>query len=476
MVLICKTAFTEEDLYNKAYFTKYFNNLALSDFQKWAIKSIVDGDNVLITAHTGSGKTLPAEFAIQHLISKGKKVIYTTPIKALSNQKLFDFRRKFPTISFGILTGDCKDNPEADVLIMTTEILRNTLFNKKINEEGKNETKAPLMFEMDFNTELGAVIFDEVHYINDPERGSVWEQSILMTPPQVQLVMLSATIDKPEVFASWIETEKNNQAIQANIPGKKMYLTPTYERVVPLTHYMWLSIHSNTFHSAKKTPYEQKLNDLYKTPIVISNSAGVFNDINYHKVNDVLDFINKKNTYTKRQFVLDELITYLNVNGMLPAICFVFSRKHVELAAKEITKCLFEKDSGISAMIEKECRHIIMSKLPNYKEYTTLPEYLELVALLEKGIAIHHAGMIPVLREMVELLFEKGFIKLLFATETFAVGINMPTKTVIFSGLTKYNGSTMRYLYPSEYIQMAGRAGRRGIDAIGHVIHWRYRH
>ena len=471
MVLICKTAFTEEDLYNKAYFTKYFNNLALSDFQKWAIKSIVDGDNVLITAHTGSGKTLPAEFAIQHLISKGKKVIYTTPIKALSNQKLFDFRRKFPTISFGILTGDCKDNPEADVLIMTTEILRNTLFNKKINEEGKNETKAPLMFEMDFNTELGAVIFDEVHYINDPERGSVWEQSILMTPPQVQLVMLSATIDKPEVFASWIETEKNNQAIQATIPEKKMYLTPTYERVVPLTHYMWLSIHSNTFHTAKKTPYEQKLNDLYKTPILISNSAGVFNDINYHKVNDVLDFINKKNTYTKRQFVLDELITYLNVNGMLPAICFVFSRKHVELAAKEITKCLFEKDSGIPAMIEKECRHIIMSKLPNYKEYTTLPEYLELVALLEKGIAIHHAGMIPVLREMVELLFEKGFIKLLFATETFAVGINMPTKTVIFSGLTKYNGSTMRYLYPSEYIQMAGRAGRRGIDAIGHVIH-----
>jgi len=471
MVIICKTTFTEEDLYNEEYFTKYFNNLSLSDFQKWAIKSIVDGDNVLITAHTGSGKTLPAEFAIQHLISKGKKVIYTTPIKALSNQKLFDFRRKFPTISFGILTGDCKDNPEADVLIMTTEILRNTLFNKKINEESNNETKAPLMFEMDFNTELGAVIFDEVHYINDPDRGSVWEQSILMTPAQVQLVMLSATIDKPEVFASWIEDEKNKQATQANIQGKKMYLTPTYERVVPLTHYMWLSIHSNTFHSAKKTPYEQKLNDLYKTPIVISNSAGVFNDINYHKVNDVLDFINKKNTYTKRQFVLDELITYLNNNGMLPAICFVFSRKHVELAAKEITKCLFEKDSGIPAIIEKECRHIIMSKLTNYKEYINLPEYLELVALLEKGIAIHHAGMIPVLREMVELLFEKGFIKLLFATETFAVGINMPTKSVIFSGLTKYNGSTMRYLYPSEYIQMAGRAGRRGIDDIGHVIH-----
>jgi superfamily II RNA helicase len=471
MVIICKNAFTEETLYNEYYFKKYFNNLILSDFQKWAIKSIVDGDNVLITAHTGSGKTLPAEFAIQHLISKGKKIIYTTPIKALSNQKLFDFRRKFPTISFGILTGDSKDNPQADVLIMTTEILRNTLFNKKINEEGKNEIKTPLMFEMDFNNDLGAVIFDEVHYINDPDRGSVWEQSILMTPPQVQLIMLSATIDKPDIFASWIEDEKNKQSLQANILEKKMYLTSTYERVVPLTHYMWLSIHSSTFNSAKKTPYEQKLIDLYKRPIVISNSNGVFNDINYYKVHNVLDFISKQKVHTKRQFILNELITYLNVNEMLPAICFVFSRKHVELAAKEINKCLFEKDSGIPAIIEKECRHIIMSKLKNYKEYTNLPEYLELVALLEKGIAIHHAGMIPVLREMVELIFEKGYIKLLFATETFAVGINMPTKTVIFSGLTKHNGVSMRYLFPSEYIQMAGRAGRRGIDTIGHVIH-----
>lgn len=479
MVINCsKTLFDENNNlstdknvdYQNTYFNPYYENFSLSEFQKWAIKSIVDGDNVLITAHTGSGKTLPAEFTIQYLVSQGKKVIYTTPIKALSNQKLFDFRRKFPDISFGILTGDSKDNPEADVLIMTTEILRNTLFNKKMNEND-NPVKTPLLFEMNFNNELGAVIFDEVHYINDTERGSVWEQSILLLPPQVQLVLLSATIDKPELFASWIEEEKKNQAEEMNIRVKKMYLTTTNERVVPLTHYMWLSLHSNIFHAAKKTPYEQKCIDLHKKPIVISTSNGVFNDINYHKVNDVLEFINKKNSYIKRQFVLNELIGYLKINEMLPAICFIFSRKNVEYAAKELGMSLFEKDSGIPEIIEKECRHIIMSKLPNYHEYINLPEYLELISLLEKGIAIHHAGMIPVLREMVELLFEKGFIKLLFATETFAVGINMPTKTVIFTGISKFNGNTMRLLHPHEYTQMAGRAGRRGIDTIGYVIH-----
>ena len=462
--------------------TSFKQNIILSDFQKWAIKAITEDDNVLITAHTGSGKTLPAEFAIHYIVNVlKKKVIYTTPIKALSNQKLFEFRKKYPTISFGILTGDCKDNPEADVLIMTTEILRNTLFHRQINETATNNTSIPLMFEMDFELELKAVIFDEVHYINDPERGSVWEQSILLLPPHVQLILLSATIDKPELFASWIETEKNKQLLYNNNGNntndtklKKMYLTSTNERVVPLTHYMWLSMNSNIFNAAKKhPPYENTLLNLYKKPIIIADSAGSFNDVNYHKVKDALNFIQTKCPTTRihRQFILNELVNYLNMNNMLPAICFVFSRKHVEMAAKEINTSLFEKDSNIHSLISKECRHIISSKIVNYKEYLELPEYVELLALLEKGIAIHHAGMIPVLREMVELLFDKGYIKLLFATETFAVGINMPTKTVIFSGLTKYNGTTMRLLFPHEYTQMAGRAGRRGIDTVGNVIH-----
>ena len=452
--------------------------LMLSDFQKWAIKAIVEGDNVLITAHTGSGKTLPAEFAINYFVKQKKKVIYASPIKALSNQKLYDMRRKFPHISFGILTGDCKDNPEADVLIMTTEILRNTLLNKKIKN---NQPGTPLLFEMDFENELAMVVFDEVHYINDAERGSVWEQAILMLPPQVQLLMLSATIDRPEDFAGWIEAEKTKQVqaqqvqaqqVQAQpLKVKKMYLAPTYTRIVPLTHYMWLSTNEGTLKKAAKTPYEKKIEDLRRQPIMIASSAGTFQEPNYYKMKDVLDYLSKNNTYIKRQFVLSDLLRHLKSQDMLPAICFVFSRKHVEQAATEISFSLFEAESGLPALVERECRHILASKLPNYQEYLDLPEYKTIVGLLEKGIAIHHAGIIPVLREMVELLFEKGFIRLLIATETFAVGLNMPTKTVIFAGLTKYNGSTMRLLYPHEYTQMAGRAGRRGIDTVGHVFH-----
>ena len=486
MVIICNTPF---DTSNEDYKTHFdsFAPIELSAFQKWAIKAIVDNDNVLVTAHTGSGKTLPAEFAIQYFTQKKKKVIYASPIKALSNQKLYDFRRKFPNISFGILTGDCKDNPDADVLIMTTEILRNTLFRTTPSVVGEHSfaqnsdpgspanltygVAPPLLFTMDFEHDLGAVIFDEVHYINDVERGSVWEQSILLLPPQVQLIMLSATIDKPEGFAGWIETEKRRQAVERNVPIKQMVLAPTYERVVPLTHYMWLSMPSKTFKRAKDTPIEKNLPALHNIPIVIAESNGTYNEKNYQRVQNVLNFMANNDIYCKRQHVLDELLRYLNKNDMLPAICFIFSRKHVEQTAKEISFSLFEENSPLPGLVEHECRHILAAKLPNYQEYMELQEFKDIVLLLQKGIAIHHAGIMPVLREMVELLFEKGFIKLLCATETFAVGINMPTKTVIFAGLTKFNGTTMRQLYPHEYTQMAGRAGRRGLDTIGHVIH-----
>jgi superfamily II RNA helicase len=500
MVIVCSQSYPVNDaLMIVDGYMRPGIRIMLSDFQKWAIKAIVEGDNVLITAHTGSGKTLPAEFAINYFVKQKKKVIYASPIKALSNQKLYDMRKKFPHISFGILTGDCKDNPEADVLIMTTEILRNTLLNQKINAKNK-QTKCkgacachplplPLLFEMDFEHELAAVVFDEVHYINDAERGSVWEQAILMLPPQVQLVMLSATIDRPQDFAGWIECEKAKQVcaqepgeVCAQEPGevcaqepprvKKMYLASTSTRIVPLTHYMWLSVNEGVLKKAAKTPYEKKIEHLRGVPVPLATSDGIYKEENYYKMKDVLDYLSKNNTYIKRPFVLNDLLRYLKGQEMLPAICFVFSRKHVEQAAAEISFSLFgEADSGLSTAVERECRHILATKLPNYHEYLELPEYKMIVGLLEKGIAIHHAGIIPVLREMVELLFEKGFIRLLLATETFAVGLNMPTKTVIFAGLTKFNGSIMRLLYPHEYTQMAGRAGRRGLDTIGHVFH-----
>lgn len=480
MVILCDKYDSSNNVFIENDIIQQFipSNIVLSDFQKWAIQSITEGNNVLITAHTGSGKTLPAEFAIQYFTSIGKKVIYASPIKALSNQKLYDMRRKFPHISFGLLTGDSKDNPQADVLIMTTEILRNTLLNKQINQtnvissnESTEKKELPLLFEMDFDTELAAVVFDEVHYINDPERGSVWEQSILMLPPQVQLILLSATIDRPEEFANWIQTEKHKQSQEHSLTTKQMYLASTNHRVVPLTHYMWLAINEVSYKKTARTPYEMKIENMRGTPIKIASSDGLFNEENYYKMKDVLDYMYKNKTYAKRQFVLENLLRFLKSKEMLPAICFVFSRKNVEQAAKEISFSLFDKDSMMPSLVENECRHILQSKLPNYKEYMELSEYTTIIELLKKGIAIHHAGIIPVLREMVELLFEKGYIKLLIATETFAVGLNMPTKTVIFAGINKFNGTTMRLLFPHEYTQMAGRAGRRGLDTIGYIFH-----
>tara|TARA_Y100000591_G_scaffold66045_2_gene54636 strand:+ start:6113 stop:8650 length:2538 start_codon:yes stop_codon:yes gene_type:complete len=467
MVIHCTQSFVDSDQKYTEYFNKY--PYPLSDFQKWAIYAIINGHHSLITAHTGSGKTLPAEFAIEYFKSKGKKVIYTGPIKALCNQKLYDFKQKFPNISFGILTGDIKDNPEADVLIMTTEILRNTLFNKKINNRNSDSKPIELQFDLDIESELGAVVFDEVHYIGDTDRGSVWEQSILLLPPQIQLIMLSATIEKPEIFAKWLETEKNKGVNSENY--KQLYMTTTYQRVVPLTHYLWSTCPSSVIQSHKGTPMEYKLKEVVNKLLPVASSGNIFNDNNYHKTNKILDYLFKNKVNIKRQFVLNELILYLNRNNMLPAICFIFSRKNVENCAKEINVSLFDKDDKTPNIIEHECEKILMSRLKNYKEYIMLEEYRNIISLLKKGIAIHHAGIMPILREMVELLFEKKYIKLLFATETFAVGINMPTKTVIFTALNKFSGTGMRDLLSHEYTQMAGRAGRRGIDTVGHVIH-----
>ena len=213
MVKICPNDYpsSDEEKYSQ-YFDKY--PFLLSSFQKFAIEAIVEENHILVTAHTGSGKTLPAEFAIEYFVSKGKKVIYTSPIKALSNQKLYEFSQKFPHISFGILTGDIKTNPEADVLIMTTEILMNTLYTKQ-RKYDIDKNKLTTMFEMDFDNELACVIFDEIHYINDIDRGRVWEETIMMLPQHIQMVMLSATLDSPEKFALWCETRGQTNNISS---------------------------------------------------------------------------------------------------------------------------------------------------------------------------------------------------------------------------------------------------------------------
>ena len=478
MVVITEDIFPEN--LNSKY-EKYFNSFEfeLSPFQKWAIKAIIDGNHTLVTAHTGSGKTLPAEFAINYFVSKGKKVIYTSPIKALSNQKLYDLRNKYPEISFGILTGDIKENPDADVLIMTTEILRNTLFNKKIinnelniiNNNVDNIINSTLDFNIDFNNELGAVVFDEVHYIDDEERGSVWEQSLLLLPPQVQLVLLSATISNANQFAKWLEDEKQKQTHTESIK-KELYLSSTNHRVVPLIHYGWLNLNNNHIKNIKDKKQLEFVNGMINQPILIKNDKNVYNDRNYDKIKKFLQYTKTTNINITRKGVINNLLIYLKNNNMLPALCFIFSRNQVEKCAEDITVDLFDEDSyKVPSIIKQECIKMLIKKLPNYKEYIMLPEFNKIIKYLEKGVGIHHAGLTPIFREMVELCFERGYIKLLIATETFAVGLNMPTKTVIFTGLQKFNGNIMRDLYGYEYTQMSGRAGRRGLDKIGYVFH-----
>jgi superfamily II RNA helicase len=456
MVKICSS---EYPLENEALYEMHFQlfSFPLSSFQKFAIEGTVEGHHVLVTAHTGSGKTLPAEFAIQYFVGKGKKVIYTAPIKALSNQKFYEFSAKFPEISFGILTGDIKTNPEADVLIMTTEILLNTLYAKKENTN-KNSL---LSFDMDFENDLACVIFDEIHYINDAERGRVWEETIMLMPLHIQMVMLSATLDSPENFAAWCESHQTE---------KEVYLATTYQRVVPLTHYSFITCTQGLFKTLKDKKLEMEIMKQTNKLHIIQDAKGTFAELNYYMLQKTLNLMKQKNHFVKRQHVLNSVSKHMVQNNMLPAICFVLNRKTLEDCAKEITTNLLEDDSKVPYIINRECEQIIR-KLPNYQEYLQLPEYHQMVALLEKGIAIHHAGVMPVLREMVELLFAKGYIKLLFATETFAVGINMPTKTVLFTNLLKFDGNNMRPLLGHEYTQMAGRAGRRGIDTLGYVIH-----
>jgi superfamily II RNA helicase len=464
MVKLCTEPYPCNSTY-QSHFEKY--PFELSNFQKYAIESIIEGNHVLVTAHTGSGKTLPAEFAIEHFVNQGKKVIYTSPIKALSNQKFYEFTNKFPHISFGILTGDIKTNPEADVLIVTAEILLNTLYNKQVNaDQVGNGNQAFLGFDMDFENELACVVMDEVHYINDADRGRVWEETLMLLPPHVQLVMLSATIDAPEKFANWVECRGESSATSR----KTVYLASTNHRVVPLTHYSYITTNNGIFKAIKDKELEKQIRELTNKPHVIQSAKGEFNEPHYHKMTKMLDLFQNKNVFIKRQHVLNNVCKYMVENDMLPALCFVLSRKQLEVCAREITVPLLEDDSKVGYIVRRECEQIIR-KLPNYQEYLELPEYLQMVSLLEKGIAIHHAGITPVLREMVELLFGKGYIKLLFATETFSIGISFPIKTVLFTDCNKFDGTQSRILYSHEYTQMAGRAGRRGIDTVGHVIH-----
>jgi superfamily II RNA helicase len=429
----------------------------LDAWQQEAIAAIHRKENVLVTAKTGSGKTLVGEYQIAYSLRQKKRVFYTTPIKSLTNQKFHDLKHLFPKNSVGIMTGDIKSNPEADIVVMTTEILRNLLF-KQSTSTATIGTAGQLTLQ-----DLDAVVFDEVHYINDPDRGHVWEETLILLPPQIHLILLSATIDSAKEFAQWLSVAK----------GVPCNLLQTTHRIVPLIHGIYVE-HENplplrTLKDGDEAPYnptnyiqylKQKRqkeldHDKWKQQVRNSNRSG-----------DSLGGSKDKVTIKSFTHQLNECVDTLQKKDLLPALFFVFSRKECERYAEQVTHTLI--DSSASAAM----KHIIHFHLHKYDEQLKhLPQYHQLMALLEKGIAFHHSGVLPLLKEMVELLFAKGFIKILFCTETFAVGLNMPTRTAVFLDLKKPSEQGLRPLRPDEYIQMAGRAGRRGKDKQGVVIY-----
>lgn len=429
-------------------------SFSLDPFQEHAFVAISREENVLVCAKTGSGKTLVGEYQIYHSLQKGKRVFYTTPIKSLSNQKYHDLKVLYPDARVGIMTGDIKFCPDGQIIVMTTEILRNLLYKRDTTTEHLGLTASITMDDVD------AVIFDECHYMNDPDRGKVWEETMMYLSPDIKLILLSATLNQPERIASWLGESKK----------RPIHLIETQYRVVPLTHYV-LGKNSKMmmFMDEKENYHERIYADWLRARVQEDKESRQFQQrVQEARAIGVKGGIDGKIHQTHYVHRLNETIHLLQEKELLPALVFVFSRKQCETYAHHIEKPLL--DTSDSATV----RHILSFHLHRYKhELEKTPQYHQLIELLYRGIAFHHSGLLPILKEAVELLFARGYVKLLICTETFAVGLNMPTKTVIFAGLKKYDDhvSGLRVIRSDEYFQMAGRAGRRGKDDRGVVIY-----
>lgn len=383
-----------------------YKGLTLDKFQEDAVQSIENNNSVVVSAPTGSGKTLIADYIINKHIQKGDKVIYTAPIKALSNQKYKEFSTEYGEENVGLLTGDIVKNPNAKVLIMTTEIYRNMALTNDPDLEG-----------------ISYVIFDEIHFINDIERGYVWEESIIFSRPKVRFLCLSATIPNADQFADWIRSIKRH----------KVDVIKHDKRNVPLHKYF----------------YDSEL--------------GITNLEDIQHMENLPDYqirgrkIRQKITPPNHVNLIKEIV------GNLPCFFFNFSRKSCQDNAEELARAdIFVQNPEITSFVRRK-----LERAP--VEINSLKSTRILRNVLPYGIAFHHAGLLPIMKEIVEELFSKGLIKVLYTTETFAVGINMPAKTVCFQSLRKYDGITFRFLNSKEYFQIAGRAGRRGIDTEGFV-------
>lgn len=429
-------------------------NFPLDPFQQHAISAIAKDENVLVCAKTGSGKTLVGEYQIYHSLSKGKRVFYTTPIKSLSNQKFYDLKHLFKDASVGIMTGDIKFRPDAQIVIMTTEILRNLLYKKGTTTEHLGLTASISIDDLD------AVVFDECHYINDKDRGKVWEETMILLPPEINLVMLSATLEQPEYFADWL----------GNLKQKSIHLIQTQYRIVPLTHNLLSATYQLTPLMDAKETYNEKvyIDWLRELKNLEDDKAAYKSKVKDARIQGVEGAIDGKVHTFGFVHKMNETIKMLDREGHLPALFFVLSRKQCENYAKKVEGTLLSTSDCATV------KHIISFHLHRHMdELSKVPQYHQIYDLLVRGIAFHHSGLLPLLKEVIEILFSKGFVRIMFCTETFAVGLNMPTKTVLFAGFKKYDDQTggMRMLRTDEYIQMAGRAGRRGKDTQGIVIY-----
>ncbi|VDL60449.1 unnamed protein product [Hymenolepis diminuta] len=400
----------------------------LDPFQEEAILCIDNNESVMVAAHTSAGKTVVAEYAIAKALREKRRVIYTTPIKALSNQKYREFSEEFEEV--GLLTGDATININASVLIMTTEILQSMLYR------GSSIMR-----------EVGWVVFDEIHYMRDPERGVVWEESLVLLPDSVRYVFLSATAPNARQFAEWI----------ACLHSQPCHVVATETRPVPLQHYMY-PLGSDGLR------------------LVLSN--GKFMEENFQKMLAAFPKDNAPGgaSRSKRfrpgpsseraEDSVSKMVRLVKQHKLEPVIVFSFSKKECEVYALKMAEHDFLTDPD-KHVVEEVFKNAIDGLSPKDK---CLPQVESVLPLLKKGIGIHHGGLLPILKETVEILFGEGLIKCLFATETFAMGLNMPARTVIFTSFRKYDGNRYRFLTAGEYIQMSGRAGRRGKDDSGTVI------
>lgn len=403
---------------------KTFRDLVLDPFQRQALEAIRTGQSVVVAAPTGCGKTVIAEYAIQQAIERGERAVYTAPIKALSNQKFRDFTEIYGD-RVGIMTGDVTINGNAPIVVMTTEIFRNTIFESPDRLDG-----------------IRYVIFDEVHYLDDPDRGTVWEESIIFAPPEIRILCLSATIANLDQFAGWLRKVR---------PGRVKVVLEKH-RPVPLT--------VQVFNGAEVLDPQEARGSRFPTP---REERGRSRRQDRRRGEGGRRGRRRSGmNIGQRNIALVQEIAQLD---HLPCIFFIFSRAYVEKAAHACLRIpplvTQEEETALRARWAELARAFQVDEKH--------PTARRLAALVARGIAYHHAGLLPTLKEVVERLFTSGMIKLLFATETFALGVNMPARSVAFESLRKFDGVKLDYMTTRAFLQMAGRAGRRGIDEEGFV-------